>query len=186
MADEEQSKKSKTPSGALNVERRTWDIEHFQEVAKERLEKVCSSAGSTAHVGLFFTLFLLHPTNHPISLCHFIMLNINALSCYVRSLSPFPSSTSTHPTAPHRTHRANNRRLLGKARRKSQVSYGNAKNSSRQSRGRQGRKALSALTSSIVKRIWVWKTRSAKSKLSRVAPPPINREGIGVIFVSVY
>ncbi|GAB5036296.1 c2h2 and c2hc zinc fingers superfamily protein [Nannochloropsis oceanica] len=42
MADEEHSKKSKKPSGALNVERRTWDIEHFQEVAKERLEKEAS------------------------------------------------------------------------------------------------------------------------------------------------
>eukprot|EP00624_Nannochloropsis_granulata_P004072 evm.model.NODE_304_length_7458_cov_52.294716.2 len=42
MADDEHSKKAKKPSGALNVERRTWDLEHFQEVAKERLEKEAS------------------------------------------------------------------------------------------------------------------------------------------------
>jgi hypothetical protein len=41
MADDEHNKKPKKPSGALNVERRTWDLEHFEKVAKERLEKVC-------------------------------------------------------------------------------------------------------------------------------------------------
>lgn len=39
MADDEQKKK-KIPTGALNVERRTWDLEHFEKIAKERLEKV--------------------------------------------------------------------------------------------------------------------------------------------------
>lgn len=33
----------KKPSGALNVERRTWDVEHFQKVAKEKLERVRGS-----------------------------------------------------------------------------------------------------------------------------------------------
>ena len=41
MADDEHNKKPKKPSGALNVERRTWDLEHFEKVAKERLEQVC-------------------------------------------------------------------------------------------------------------------------------------------------
>jgi hypothetical protein len=39
MADDDQ-KKIKIPAGALNVERRTWDLEHFEKIAKERLEKV--------------------------------------------------------------------------------------------------------------------------------------------------
>lgn len=37
MADSGGGKK---PSGALNVERRTWDVEHFEKVAKEKLERV--------------------------------------------------------------------------------------------------------------------------------------------------
>lgn len=31
---------AKKPTGALNVERRTWDVEHFEKLAKEKLERV--------------------------------------------------------------------------------------------------------------------------------------------------
>ena len=38
------------PTGALNVERRTWDLEHFEKVAKERLEQVRPSPSRPFHL----------------------------------------------------------------------------------------------------------------------------------------
>jgi len=52
MADDEHNKKPNKPSGALNVERRTWDLEHFEKVAKERLEQVCSPCDALLRHGL--------------------------------------------------------------------------------------------------------------------------------------
>lgn len=39
MADKDKGG-GKKPTGALNVERRTWDVEHFEKLAKEKLERV--------------------------------------------------------------------------------------------------------------------------------------------------
>jgi hypothetical protein len=39
MADASKGK-GKAPAGALNVERRTWDVEHFEKLAKEKLDRV--------------------------------------------------------------------------------------------------------------------------------------------------
>ncbi len=43
MADKDNTKggSSKPPTGALNVERRTWDVEHFEKLAREKAERVC-------------------------------------------------------------------------------------------------------------------------------------------------
>jgi U4/U6.U5 tri-snRNP component SNU23 len=46
MADQ----KKGPPTGALNVERRTWDLEHFEKIAKERLEQVCVFVRMCVHV----------------------------------------------------------------------------------------------------------------------------------------
>lgn len=48
---------NKKPSGALNVERRTWDVEHFEKLAKEKLERVrawlgCVWGGVRGEVGI--------------------------------------------------------------------------------------------------------------------------------------
>ena len=65
MAEE----KKPTPSGALNVDRRTWDLEHFGKIAKERLEKVSRYMYVCIHLTLSsIIIIIIHPPSSPSSL----------------------------------------------------------------------------------------------------------------------
>lgn len=103
MADDEHSKKAKKPSGALNVERRTWDLEHFQEVAKERLEKVCSAcdpAGVGFSLRFPFSFPPDPPPHHTLPLNHARYFMPCLFVCAASIPFPFNLFSPTYPIHP--------------------------------------------------------------------------------------